>query len=54
MGLLMESGLVATTSEQIMEPKSKIWRTKELIVVNISKYKYCVNRSRDMSYDHFS
>ena len=32
----------------------KIWYTKELIVVNISKYKYCVNRSRDMSFDHFS
>ena len=27
---------------------------KELIDVNISKYKYCVNRSRDMSFDHFS
>ena len=32
----------------------KIWHTKEIIIVKISKYKYCVNRSRDMSYDHFS
>ena len=32
----------------------EIWHTKEIIVVKISKYKYCVNRSRDMSYDHFS
>ena len=29
-------------------------RTKEFIVVNISKYKYCFNRSRNMSYDHFA
>ena len=32
----------------------KIWHTKELIVVIILKYKYCVNRSRDVSQDHFS
>ena len=32
----------------------KIWHTNELFVVNISKDKYCVNRSRDISYDHFS
>ena len=36
-----------------MEAGIETWHTKELIVVNISKYKYCVNRSRDMSYDHF-
>ena len=27
---------------------------KELIVLNILKYKYCVNKSRDMSRDHFA
>ena len=27
---------------------------KELIVLNILKYKYCVNRSRDISRDHFA
>ena len=25
----------------------------QLIVLNIIKYKYCVNKSRDMSRDHF-
>ena len=27
---------------------------KELIVLNILKYKHCVNKSRDMSRDHFA
>ena len=53
MGLPMENDLLAATSEQIMESESK-FDTKELIVVNISNHKYCLNRSRDMSYDHFS
>ena len=54
MDLPVENGLLATTSEQINGAGIKIWDTKELIAVNISKYKYCVNRSRGKSYDHFS
>ena len=30
-------------------PESKFGTHKELIVLNILKYKYCVNKSRDMS-----
>ena len=34
--------------------KSKFGTHKELIVLNTLKYKYFVNRSRDVSRDHFS
>ena len=30
-------------------PESKFGASKELIVLNILKYKYCVNKSHDMS-----
>ena len=33
---------------------SKFATNKELIVPNILRCKYCVNKSRDMSRDHFS
>ena len=33
---------------------SKFTTNKELIVLNILRCKYCVNKSRDMSRDHFS
>ena len=33
---------------------SKFATNKELIVLNILRCKYCVNKSRDMSRDHFS
>ena len=33
---------------------SKFATHKELIVLNIFKSKYCVNKSRDMSRDHFA
>ena len=33
---------------------SKFVTNKELIVLNILRCKYCVNKSRDMSRDHFS
>ena len=33
---------------------SKFVTNKELIVLNILRFKYCVNKSRDMSRDHFS
>ena len=32
----------------------KFSKNKELIVLNILRYKYCVNKSRDMSRDHFA
>ena len=38
-------------------PKSKLSKFgthKELIVLNILEYKYCVNKSRDLSRDHFA
>ena len=35
-------------------PDLKFATQKELIVLNILKYKYCVNKSRDMSRDHFA
>jgi len=34
--------------------KSKFGTHKELIVLNIFKYKYSVNKSRDMSRDHLA
>ena len=34
--------------------ESKFGAHKELIILNISKYKYCANQSRDMSRDHFA
>ena len=34
--------------------ESKFGTLKELIVLNILKYKYCVNQSGDMSRDHFA
>ena len=34
--------------------KLKFGTHKELIVLNILKYKYCVNKSRDISRDHFA
>ena len=34
--------------------ESKFGIHKELIVLNILKYKHCVNKSRDMSRDHFA
>ena len=34
--------------------ESKFGTHKELIVLNILKYKHCVNKSRDMSRDHFA
>ena len=34
--------------------ESKFGTNKELIVLNILKYEYCVNKSRDMSRDHFA
>ena len=33
--------------------ESKFGIHKVLIVLNILKYKYCLNKSRDMSGDHF-
>ena len=33
--------------------ESKFGTHKELIVLNIIENKYCVNKSRDMSRDHF-
>ena len=36
------------------EAESKLGTHKELIVLNILNYKYCVNKSRDMSCDHFA
>ena len=33
---------------------SKFGTHKELIVLNILKYNHCVNKSRDMSRDHFA
>ena len=33
---------------------SKFGTDKELIVLNILKYKHCVNNSRDVSRDHFA
>ena len=33
--------------------ESKFGTHKELIVLNIIKYNYCVNKSGDMSRDHF-
>ena len=38
-------------------PKSKLSKTgthKELIALNILEYKYRVNKSRDLSRDHFA
>ena len=34
--------------------ESKFGTHRELIVLNIIKYKYCVNKSRDMSRDNMS
>ena len=34
--------------------ESKFDTHKELIVLNILKYEYCLNKSRDMSRDHFA
>ena len=34
--------------------KSKLGTHKELIVLNILKYKHSVNKSRDMSLGHFA
>ena len=34
--------------------ESKFGTRKELIAVNTFKYKYCVNKSRDLSHDHFA
>ena len=34
--------------------ESKFRTHKEIIVLKILKYKYCVNQSRDMSRDHFA
>ena len=34
--------------------ESKFNTHKELIVLNIFKYKYCVDKSRDVSRDHFA
>ena len=34
--------------------ESKFGTHKELIVLNILKYIYCVNKSRDVSCDHFA
>ena len=34
--------------------ESKFGAHKELIVLNILKYKHCVNKARDMSRDHFA
>ena len=34
--------------------KSKFDTHKELIVLNIFKYKNCVDKSRDVSHDHFA
>ena len=53
MGLPMENDLLATTSEQIMEPESKFDTQKNLLSLAFQS-KNIVNRSRDMSYDHFS
>ena len=36
------------------DAKSKFGTHKELIVLNILKYKYCVNLARDMSRDQFA
>ena len=36
------------------DAKSKFGTHKELIVLNILKYKYCVNQSHDMSRDQFA
>ena len=36
------------------DAKSKSGTHKELIVLNILKYKYCVNLARDMSRDQFA
>ena len=33
--------------------ESKLGTHKELIVLSILKYKYCVHKPRDMSHDHF-
>ena len=34
--------------------ESKFGAHKEIIVLNILKYKHCVNKARDMSRDHFA
>ena len=34
--------------------ESKFDTHKELIVLNMFKYKYCVDKSRDVSRDHFA
>ena len=36
------------------EAESKFGTHKELIVLNILKYKYCVHKSRGMSRDYFA
>ena len=36
-----------------MEVNQNLWN-KELIVVNILKYRYCVNKSLDISDDRFA
>ena len=36
------------------DDKSKFGTQKELIVLNILKYKYCVNKSHGMSRDQFA
>ena len=53
MGLPMENDLLATTSEQIMEPESKFDTQKNLLSLTFQS-KNIVNRSRYMSYDLFS
>ena len=35
-------------------PESKFGTHKEFIALNILEYKYCVNKSRDLSRDHFA
>ena len=51
----MENDLLAITSAQInYEAESKFGTHKELIVLNILKYKYCVHKSRGMSLDYFA
>ena len=50
MGLPVENELLAISSAQNLELKKKNCHTKNLSSLN---YKYCVNKSRGMSRDHF-
>ena len=53
MGLPVGNDLLVIISTQIMELNQN-FAHKETIVFKIGMYKYCVNKSGDMSRDHFA